>query len=120
MSILLIAVIAVIVIFAIIGYVKGLLGVLFNIFSWIFIAFFVIVILGALIAMIYIFREAPKCGMSRLWALMPLFSSFLGLIVFIVVRSSNKTTTNKITCPTCGGVHPAGTQFCSICGRKLF
>ena len=43
MSILLIAVIAVIVIFAIIGYVKGLLGVLFNIFSWIFIAFFVIV-----------------------------------------------------------------------------
>ena len=43
MSILLIAVIALIVIFAIIGYVKGLLGVLFNIFSWIFIAFFVIV-----------------------------------------------------------------------------
>lgn len=43
MSILLVAVIAVIVIFAIIGYVKGLLGVLFNIFSWIFIAFFVIV-----------------------------------------------------------------------------
>ena len=41
MNILLIAVIAVVILFTIIGYRKGLLGILFNIFSWIFIAFFV-------------------------------------------------------------------------------
>ncbi len=43
MSILLIAVIIVLVVSAIIGYCRGLLGILFNIFSWVFIAFFVIV-----------------------------------------------------------------------------
>ena len=44
MSVLLIAVIAVIIIFAIIGYRRGLLGILFNVFSWIFIALFVLLV----------------------------------------------------------------------------
>lgn len=44
MNILLIAVIIVFVIFGIIGYRRGLLGVLFNLFSWIFIALFVVVV----------------------------------------------------------------------------
>ena len=44
MNILFIAVIIVFIIFGIIGYVKGLFGVLFNLFSWIFIALFVVVV----------------------------------------------------------------------------
>lgn len=70
---------------------------------------------------IYILIAAPKCGMSRLWALMPLFSNILGLIVFIIVRSGRNTVSasNTVICPTCGSVHPTGTAVCAICGTKL-
>jgi ABC-type transport system involved in cytochrome bd biosynthesis fused ATPase/permease subunit len=78
-------------------------------------------VLLVLAEIIYIFIAAPKCGMSRFWALVPLFSNFFGLIVFIVVRSNRKTSTSThtVTCPTCSSVHPAGTTVCSICGTKL-
>ncbi len=78
-------------------------------------------VLLVLAEIIYIFIAAPKCGMSRFWALVPLFSNFFGLIVFIVVRSNRKTSTSThtITCPTCSSVHPAGTTECPICGTKL-
>ena len=81
----------------------------------------VVAVLLLLAEMMYIFIAAPKCGMSRFWALVPLFSNFFGLIVFIVVRSNRKTSTSThtITCPTCSSVHPAGTTECSICGTKL-
>lgn len=81
-----------------------------------------VILLALIIAEIaYIFISAPKCGMSRLWALVPLFSNVLGLIVFIAVRSNRKTTSteNKIICPTCNGVHPVGTTICSICGTRF-
>lgn len=73
-------------------------------------------------AIVYIFIEAPKSGMSRWWALMPLFSHVIGLVVFIVIRSERKrsgVSANTITCPTCNGVHPYGTAVCSICGTRL-
>ena len=78
-------------------------------------------VLLVLAEIMYIFIAAPKCGMSRLWALVPLFSNLFGLIVFIVVRSNRKTSTSThtVTCPTCSSVHPAGTTECSICGTKL-
>lgn len=87
--------------------------------------FIVVLIVIAVILFIaevaYIFISAPKCGMSRLWALVPLFSNIFGLIVFIVVRSAKGTTasTHTITCPVCNGVHPIGTTKCSICGANL-
>ena len=84
---------------------------------------FVLAIVGMIVGVIYIFIEAPKCGMSRAWALVPLVSSILGLIVFIVVRSNHKksmpTHKNNVTCPTCGGVHSNDTDVCSICGTRL-
>ncbi|MBR5022629.1 MAG: hypothetical protein IKY18_05470 [Oscillospiraceae bacterium] len=78
-------------------------------------------VLLVLAEIMYILIEAPKCGMSRFWALVPLFSNFFGLIVFIVVRSNRKTSTSThtVTCPTCSSVHPAGTTECPICGTKL-
>lgn len=83
--------------------------------------FSILVLLLILVGCVYIFIEAPKCGMSRAWALMPLVSYGLGLLVFIVVRSKHKSDvkTRKIICPTCGGVHSDSTTFCPICGTKL-
>lgn len=81
----------------------------------------VISVLLVLAEIMYILIAAPKCGMSRFWALVPLFSNFFGLIVFIVVRSNRKTSTSThtVTCPTCSSVHPAGITECPICGTKL-
>lgn len=72
----------------------------------------------------YIFYAAPKCGMSRWWAVAPLINNVLGLIVFIVVFTRKKNGRSRkaavvITCPTCGGKHQEGAGFCSICGTKL-
>lgn len=83
---------------------------------------FVVIILAGIATSVYIFITAPKCGMSRAWALAPVVGNVFGLIAFILVRTASKTTavsTNTIVCPTCNGIHPAGTQFCNICGTKL-
>lgn len=82
---------------------------------------FVVIILSGIAASVYIFITAPKCGMSRAWALAPVVCNVFGLLAFIMVRTASKTTasTNTVLCPTCNAVHPAGTQFCNICGTKL-
>lgn len=82
------------------------------------------VLLSALLiaAIVYIFIAAPKCGMSRWWALLPLFSHVLGLLVFIVMRSNRKSQSafvNTFACPVCSAVHPYGTAVCSVCGKKF-
>ena len=82
-----------------------------------------LMILLLLLEIVYIFIAAPKCGMSRLWALVPLFSHFFGLIAFIVVRTNRKTQVspaNTFACPTCQAVHPYGTAVCSVCGKKFY
>ena len=81
----------------------------------------VVAVLLLLAEITYIFITAPKCGMSRFWALVPLFSNFFGLLVFLVVRSSHKATarTNTFTCPVCNSIHPNGTAVCSICGNHF-
>lgn len=83
------------------------------------------VVMSALLvaAIVYIFIAAPKCGMSRWWAVLPLFSYVLGLILFIAVRSTRKTqaaSVNTFRCPTCSAVHPYGTTVCSVCGRHFY
>lgn len=82
----------------------------------------VIIVSLSIAASVYIFVTAPKCGMSRAWALAPVVGNVIGLIAFIMVRTASKNTasgTNTVVCPTCNGVHPAGSQFCNICGTKL-
>lgn len=95
------------------GVMAGRMGALFYVAAALYLLIFA--------EILYIFFAAPKCGMSRLWALLPIFSNVLGLIVFIFVRSKHKSgvRTKKITCPTCGGVCTDDTAFCSICGTKL-
>lgn len=85
--------------------------------------FYVVMLIPLLIVAmsVYIFIEAPKCGMSRTWALVPFFSRILGILLFIVVRTGRKKIGNvkKRTCPTCGGVHSDRTTYCPVCGTKL-
>ena len=90
------------------------------------IVLFIVSIVGGIIEIVYIYRNAPKCDMTKLWALVPLISPLFGLFAVIYVRSTCKkmetaTTgvTGKITCPTCNGVHPNGTTVCTICGTEL-
>lgn len=95
------------------GVMAGRMGALFYVAAALYLLIFA--------EILYIFFAAPKCGMSRLWALLPIFSNVLGLIIFIFIRSKHKSgvRTKKITCPTCGGVCTDDTTFCSICGTKL-
>lgn len=85
--------------------------------------FFVIAaaLLLFVVEILYIFFEAPKCGMSRLWALAPIISNILGFIIFIIIRSKHKANVRarKITCPTCGGACNDDTVFCPMCGTRL-
>ncbi len=104
-----------------------------DVFDGVFIIYFAVIILLAVLIIaltifevIYIFKNAPKCGMTRLFALVPLFSRLFGIFVLIMVRTNCKKSESagiksakKITCPTCSGVHPKGTEECSICGTKL-
>ena len=65
---------------------------------------------------------ALKCGMSRLLAIIPILFPLFGFVVMLVVHSNcknNKKSKNVVTCPKCGGVHPVGTGFCSICGTQI-
>ena len=86
--------------------------------------FAAILFIAGLAAVIYIFFAAPKCGMSRWWALLPLVSNVMGLFIFIVIRSKRRTEPdatgkNTITCPVCNTVHHKGTKQCSVCGNDL-
>lgn len=71
----------------------------------------------------YIFTNAPKCGISRLWALVPLFSKLFGLIMFIYVFTKRKQdgdmATNTTTCPYCNCKFNDDTSICPICGAEI-
>lgn len=93
-----------------------------SIFQTVMVVIMVFILLIGIAASVYIFVTAPKCGMSRAWALAPVVGNVFGLIAFIMVRTASKTTAagnNTVVCPTCNGVHPDGSQFCNICGTKL-
>ena len=87
--------------------------------------FYAILVISLVITfamVIYIFKNAPKCGMSRLLAIIPILFPLFGFVVMLVVHSNcknNKKSKNVVTCPKCGGVHPVGTGFCSICGTQI-
>ena len=83
--------------------------------------FSILVLALILASCVYIFIEAPKCGMSRAWAIAPLLSCGLGFRAFIIVRSRRKAKANIriTTCPTCGGIHTENVTYCPDCGTKL-
>ena len=86
--------------------------------------FFYLLMAGLLLVLgtcVYIYVEAPKCGMSRLWALTPLFSNMVGVVIFFALRSQRKKRMNRKNayCTNCGAILAEGAAFCSSCGTKL-
>ena len=74
---------------------------------------FCLLLFGSMIGMcIYILIDAPKHGMTKAWALLPLFFHVAALVLYLIVRHNQKyapsPTVKKhtITCPTCNSTHP--------------
>lgn len=72
---------------------------------------------------IFILIDAPKHGMTKAWALLPLLLNILALLIYLIVRSNQKNhpanPKHTVTCPTCNSVHPKGTEQCNVCGTEL-
>ena len=66
---------------------------------------------------IWTYKDADSKGMiPLLWtAIVVLVPSFIGLIVYLIVRSDN----NKITCSNCNTRVNSNMKFCSNCGMEL-
>lgn len=85
------------------------------------------VVLGSLIAIawialtillcVWVYRDAQRKGMNGiLWtALVLLVPSYIGLIIYLVVRSDN----NKVICSNCDKPVNGRNKFCSNCGMEL-
>lgn len=70
---------------------------------------------------IYIFVNAPKCEMTRFWAIVPLVSRLFGLILFIYVftRKKQGKTAKTTTCPNCQCKLNQNSNVCPICGATI-
>ncbi len=66
---------------------------------------------------IWTYRDAESKGMTAiLWtALVVIVPSFVGLIIYLVVRTDN----NKIVCANCNTRVNSNNKFCSNCGMEL-
>lgn len=66
---------------------------------------------------VWTYRDADSKGMvAILWtAIVVLVPSFIGFIVYLVVRTDN----NKITCSNCNTKVNSNIKFCSNCGMEL-
>lgn len=85
------------------------------------------IILGALIAIagialtillcVWTYRDAKHKGMNGiLWtAVVLLVPSYIGLIIYLIVRMDN----NKVTCSKCNKSVNGKNKFCSNCGEEL-
>jgi membrane protease YdiL (CAAX protease family) len=79
-----------------------------------------------LVLAIWVYKDAEKRGMSGiLWALIVFFLGIIGLIIYLVIRSSNKGLTPQQgagsgrMCPNCGRPIPMDAQVCPYCGKNF-
>ncbi len=85
-------------------------------------------IIGILIA-IWVYKDAEARGESGvLWLLVVLLTSFIGLIVWLVVRPEKKEAksrreskpkTETKYCTNCGSENQAGAKYCNECGEEF-
>lgn len=85
------------------------------------------ILLGALLAIagialtillcVWVYRDAQSKGMNGiLWTLVVLLvPSYIGLIIYLIVRMENK----KVTCSNCNKSVNGTNKFCSNCGEEL-
>jgi RNA polymerase subunit RPABC4/transcription elongation factor Spt4 len=77
-----------------------------------------------LILVFWVYRDAERRGMNGvLWALLVLIGSFVGFIIYLIVRTeefSRKFTAEPTqNCPGCGRVVAQKYAFCPHCGTRL-
>jgi hypothetical protein len=79
-----------------------------------------------LVLAIWVYKDAESRGMSgALWALIVFFLGLIGLIIYILVRSSSTgpqqqqpAGTGRV-CPACGRPIPMDAQVCPYCGKDF-
>ena len=87
----------------------------------IFIIGIIAAIVLAMVSIIYIYLNAPKHGLSRWWALLPLLFNIVAVGIYVILRQENskKTLPNNVICPKCGSPQTLGTIQCHSCGTRL-
>lgn len=75
-----------------------------------------------LVIIIWVYRDAERRGMNGiLWALLVLIGNIIGLIIYLILRSTNPATTES-TSTLCSGCEKPVTgeyAFCPYCGTAL-
>ena len=75
----------------------------------------------AIFFILYIYINAPKHGLSRWWALLPLLFNIVAVGIYVILRQENskKVLPNNVICPQCGSPQTLGTIQCQNCGTRL-
>jgi predicted amidophosphoribosyltransferase len=73
---------------------------------------------------VWVYRDAESRGMNGvLWALLVLFGNFIGLLIYLIVRSdalpSSTPRIESRLCPTCEKNIAETYAFCPYCGNKM-
>lgn len=78
-------------------------------------------IILAIFSILYIYINAPKHGLSRWWALLPLLFNIVAVGIYVILRQENskKVLPNNVICPKCGSPQAFGTIQCRNCGTRL-
>ncbi len=94
---------------------------------WVFPTTFIPLILLLIIwilVVVWVYRDAAQRNMNGvLWALLVFFGNFVGLLIYLIVRSEELP--NRIIggvsepCPSCGKAVPQSYSFCPHCGVRL-
>jgi RNA polymerase subunit RPABC4/transcription elongation factor Spt4 len=102
-----------------------------GLFGLLFLAFWIVLI-------VWVYRDAEKRGMNAIvWALVVFFLHFLGLIIYMLIRSEHPVRSREPgsagapfappaapimappTCPKCGKTTDKLHTFCPACGERI-
>ncbi len=82
----------------------------------------IMLIIGIVIA-IWVYKDAEKRGSSgALWLIIVIFTSIIGLIIWLVVRppiGGEKGKGSNRNCPSCGRGIPEDARVCPYCNKKF-
>lgn len=74
-----------------------------------------------LVVIIWVYRDAERRGMNGiLWALLVFIGNIIGLIIYLILRSTQDTRiTATIQCPGCEKQLAGEYAYCPYCGTNL-
>lgn len=75
-----------------------------------------------LVVVIWVYRDAERRGMNGiLWALLVFIGNIIGLVIYLILRSSNLASTESTTvsCPGCEKPLTGEYAYCPYCGIEL-